>query len=132
MPRVRPYLYLARLTFLKLMAYRLRYLTGIARVPVIDLVALDPGNPRGLAYQVAVIGEHLAKLPVLDDDGIAEPQQALAIELAAVLSTTRAVLLDDDILNQVQTLTSAISNAVARRYFLQGSEPLRAGGLTLA
>jgi ABC-2 type transport system permease protein len=30
MPRVRPYLHLARLTFLKLMAYRMRYVTGIA------------------------------------------------------------------------------------------------------
>jgi uncharacterized circularly permuted ATP-grasp superfamily protein/uncharacterized alpha-E superfamily protein len=113
-------------------SYRQRYLTGIARVPVVDLVALDPGNPRGLAYQMDAICDHMAKLPVLDDDGIAEPQQALAIELSAMLSTTRAVLVDDTLLYEVGTRLHALSNAVARRFFLQGAEPLRAGGLTLA
>ncbi len=113
-------------------SYRQRYLTGIARVPVVDLVALDPGNPRGLAFQVAAIAEHLQKLPVLDDDGLAEPQQALSIELVALLSTTRAVQADDTLMREVETRLDALSNAVARRYFLQGAEPLRASGLTLA
>ncbi|WP_163370175.1 alpha-E domain-containing protein, partial [Escherichia coli] len=40
-------------------SYRQRYLTGIARVPVLDLVTLDPGNPRGIAYQAAAISGHL-------------------------------------------------------------------------
>ncbi|MHA6722036.1 circularly permuted type 2 ATP-grasp protein [Sphingomonas sp. RS2018] len=113
-------------------SYRQRYLTGIARVPVIDLVALDPGNPRSFAYQVAAIGEHLAALPVLDSDGIAEDQQAQATALAAVVATTRAVEIDDDVLRDVEARLGAVSNAVARRYFLQGAEPLRAAGMTLA
>ncbi len=113
-------------------SYRQRYLTGIARVPVIDLVGLDPGNPRGIAFQVATIAEHLAALPVLEDDGLAEPQQSLATEIVALVSTARAVTLDDEMLRDVEVRLSALSNAVARRYFLQGSEPLRAGGLTLA
>ena len=113
-------------------SYRQRYLTGIARVPVVDLVALDPGNPRSLAYQVAAIAEHLAKLPVLDDSGLAEPQQALAAELVASLAATRAVTIDDDLLERIGLRLSALSDAIARRYFLHGAEPLRAGGLTLA
>ncbi|MGK3844972.1 alpha-E domain-containing protein, partial [Enterococcus faecium] len=32
-------------------SYRQRYLTGIARLAVVDLVALDPGNPRSVAFQ---------------------------------------------------------------------------------
>ncbi|MBC7047246.1 alpha-E domain-containing protein, partial [Salmonella enterica subsp. enterica serovar Heidelberg] len=55
-------------------SYRQRYLTGIARVPVLDLVTLDPGNPRGIAYQAAAISGHLNALPVLSDDGLAEAQ----------------------------------------------------------
>ena len=113
-------------------SYRQRYLTGIARVPVLDLVALDPGNPRGLAHQAACIAEHLAKLPVLDDDGIAEDQQALATAIVALVSTTRAVEIDDAMLREVQARLASLSNEIARRYFLQGSEPLRAAGLTLA
>jgi len=113
-------------------SYRQRYLTGIARVPVIDLVVLDPGNPRGLAFQVAAIADHLKVLPVLSDDGLAEPQQALAAELGARIATARATDLDEAWLRDIELRLAALSNAIARRYFLQGSEALRAGGLTLA
>ncbi|WP_326525377.1 circularly permuted type 2 ATP-grasp protein [Sphingomonas sp.] len=113
-------------------SYRQRYLTGIARVPILDLVTLDPGNPRGLAYQADTIAAHLAKLPVLGDDGLAEPQQALATELVARVATARAVEVDDAMLGDIQARLAILSNAVARRYFLQGAEALRAPGLTLA
>lgn len=113
-------------------SYRQRYLTGIARVPVLDLVALDPGNPRGIAYQVAAIRDHLAQLPVLSDDGLAEPQQAQAAELSAIVAITQAAALDEAKLVEIGHRVVALSDAIARRYFLQGSEPLRAAGLVLA
>jgi uncharacterized alpha-E superfamily protein len=113
-------------------SYRQRYPTGIARVPVVDLVALDPGNPRSLAFQAARIAEHLAALPVLGDDDMAEPQQAHATALAAMIATADARTLDADTLGEVERRLGVLSEAVARRYFLQGAEPLRAVGLTLA
>ncbi|PKP92858.1 MAG: hypothetical protein CVT77_07315 [Alphaproteobacteria bacterium HGW-Alphaproteobacteria-16] len=113
-------------------SYRQRYLTGIARVPVLDLVTLDPGNPRGIAFQVAMIAEHLKKLPVLSDDGLAEPQQALAARLSAAVATAQAATLEDGRLFEIGNLLASLSDAVARRYFLQGAEPLRAAGLVLA
>ncbi len=113
-------------------SYRQRYLTGIARVPVLDLVALDPGNPRGIAFQVAAIAEHLAKLPLLSDDGIAEAQQAQAHALTAIIATTQAASLDDAKLAEIGNRLASLSDAIARRYFLQGAEPLRAAGLVLA
>lgn len=113
-------------------SYRQRYLTGIARVPVVDLVALDPGNPRALAYQTHAIVERLAALPVLADDGMAEPQQAQATALAAILVTATAAALDAQTLGDVEGRLGTLSDAIARRYFLQGAEPLRAEGLTLA
>ena len=113
-------------------SYRQRYLTGLARVPVVDLVALDAGNPRSLAFQVERIAEHLHALPVLVDDGMAEPQQALGAQLGAVLATATAATLDPDLLGTVERRLAALSDAIARRYFLQGAEPLRGGGLTLA
>jgi uncharacterized circularly permuted ATP-grasp superfamily protein/uncharacterized alpha-E superfamily protein len=113
-------------------SYRQRYLTGIARVPVVDLVALDPGNPRALAFQVERICEHLTALPVLDDDGMAEHQQAEATELKAMVSIANAATLDSETLGRIEHRLARLSDAVARRYFLQGAEPLRAGGLTLA
>ncbi|MGR6328986.1 circularly permuted type 2 ATP-grasp protein [Sphingomonas sp. XXL09] len=113
-------------------SYRQRYLTGIARIPVVDLVALDPGNPRSLAYQADRIAEHLTALPVLDDDGMAEAQQRLGRGLAALLAEATAASLDADTLGEVERRLAQISDAVATRYFLQGAQPLRAGGLTLA
>jgi uncharacterized circularly permuted ATP-grasp superfamily protein/uncharacterized alpha-E superfamily protein len=113
-------------------SYRQRYLTGIARVPVLDLVVLDPGNPQGLAFQVEAIHDHLARLPVLSDDGLAEAQQAQAAELSAIVTTARAAALDQRILREIEARLEQLSEAIARRYFLQGPEPLRAVGLTLA
>lgn len=113
-------------------SYRQRYLTGIARVPVLDLVALDPGNPRAIAYQVSCIVAHLDALPVLDDDGMAEQQQSEAAALAAIVSTATAAGLNESSLWEIEAGLGKLSDAVARRYFLQGAEPLRAGGLTLA
>ncbi|MBB5713247.1 circularly permuted type 2 ATP-grasp protein [Sphingomonas aerophila] len=113
-------------------SYRQRYLTGIARVPVVDLVALDPGNPRALAFQIERVAVHLGKLPVLEDDGMAEPQQACGIALQAAINTATAAGLDPDTLGSIERRLSQLSDAIARRYFLQGAEPLRAAGLTLA
>ncbi|WP_083500292.1 circularly permuted type 2 ATP-grasp protein [Sphingomonas endophytica] len=113
-------------------SYRQRYLTGIARVPVIDLTVLDPGNPRALAFQVERIREHLDALPVLGDDGMAEPQQIEATELYALVAPAQAALLDPETLSEVERRLFRLSEAIARRYFLQGAEPLRASGLTLA
>jgi uncharacterized circularly permuted ATP-grasp superfamily protein/uncharacterized alpha-E superfamily protein len=113
-------------------SYRQRYLTGIARVPVLDLVALDPGNPRALAYQAERINERLRDLPVLSDDGMPEPQQAHGRALTAALAMTTAATLEPDVLGDIERRLAQISESVARRYFLQGAEPLRAGGLTLA
>lgn len=113
-------------------SYRQRYLTGIARVPVVDLVALDPGNPRALAFQVEAIRVHLAALPVLDDDGMAEPQQVEATALHALVAIAQAATLDAATLGEVERRLATLSDAIAHRYFLQGAEALRAAGLTLA
>ena len=113
-------------------SYRQRYMTGLARVPVVDLVALDPGNPRSLAYQAERIGERLRDLPVLSDDGMPEPQQAHGRALIAALSMTTAAALEPDTLGDLERRLAQLSESIARRYFLQGAEPLRAVGLTLA
>ena len=113
-------------------SYRQRYLGGMAWAPVIDLVALDPGNPRGLSYQVERISEHLRALPRLKDDGMAERQEVAAAELAAIVTTVSAGSVDEALLTTIDARLATLAEAVARRFFLQGSEPLRTAGLTLA
>jgi uncharacterized circularly permuted ATP-grasp superfamily protein/uncharacterized alpha-E superfamily protein len=113
-------------------SYRQRYLTGFARLPVVDLVALDPCNTRAIAFQIGAIGEHLTRLPVLSDSGLSEPQQALAVEVQAMVATATAASFDTAAVEALEGKLMQLSNAIATRYFLQGAEPLRGQGLTLA
>ncbi len=112
--------------------YRQRYPTGLAPIAVRDLIALDTSNPRSLAFQVEAIATHLAALPRLSDDGMAEEQQQLANALVAQLATLSAVTLDDHAVQSLENRLLAVSDAIANRFFLRGGEPLRAQGLTLA
>src|SRR5205814_2009182 len=49
--------------------YRQRYVMIAARAPVIDLVSLDPNNPRSILYQLDRIETHLAALPKSNIEG---------------------------------------------------------------
>ncbi len=43
-----------------LRTYRMRYLHGAARGPVLDLIVLDEANPRSLAFSIAqIVAPHL-------------------------------------------------------------------------
>jgi uncharacterized circularly permuted ATP-grasp superfamily protein/uncharacterized alpha-E superfamily protein len=113
-------------------SYRSRYMTGIALVPVRDLVALDPYNPRSVAFQVLTIREHLKLLPSLGDDGMAEQHEVLAIELSAAIATAKAESLGAEGVMGIESRLLTLSEAIGRRFFLQGSETIRAPGMTLA
>jgi len=113
-------------------SYRQRYSTGLALMPVRDLVGLDPFNPRSVIFQANVISEHLDALPRLKDDGMAEPQQAAATGLVALMSTLSATTLTPEICDDLEARLIKLSDAISQRFFLRGSETLRAAGMTLA
>jgi len=113
-------------------SYRARYMTGLSLAPARDLIALDPFNPRSLAYQVRKIGKHLAALPSLRDDGMAEQQQTLAIEIGGLVALAKAEQLGPQAVMSIENKLLSLSDAIGRRFFLQGSETLRAAGMTLA
>lgn len=99
--------------------YRTRYLTGPMANPVRDLVLLDPGNPRALAFQVAEIAGHLAALPGSRDDNM--PEDALRLARALDGSLQSAVAPDMTVarLAEVEGQLLQISDAISSRYFLQ-------------
>jgi uncharacterized alpha-E superfamily protein len=113
-------------------SYRARYMTGLALVPVRDLVALDVYNPRSIAFQVARIREHLAALPTVRDDGLDEEPTMLANELGYAIATARAESLSPKTMLGIENRLMALSDAIGRRFFLQGAETVRAPGMTLA
>ncbi len=101
--------------------YRARYLVGLALAPVRDMVMLDPFNTRSLAFQVAAIKEHLARLPSLLEDGMLEAPNKILLPLATELETAEAAEVDPERALGFEHALLDLSSAVADRYFLQGA-----------
>jgi uncharacterized alpha-E superfamily protein len=70
--------------------YRRRYFAEPRLAGVLDLLLLDPANPRALAFQLAVLHRHAASLPAGPNrKGVAELHQRLA-QLVDKLNHVRA------------------------------------------
>ncbi|MEC3912482.1 circularly permuted type 2 ATP-grasp protein [Sphingobium sp. CR2-8] len=100
-------------------SYRTRYLTGPALPPVRDLLALEPHNPRAIAYQALRLAEHIAALPTLRGDGMPEEPRRLADALAARLAPMTGDMLTQADIADVESRLLALSDAIGQRYFLQ-------------
>ena len=103
--------------------YRSRYLAPPFIAPVLDMVLLDPAQPRGLAFQLDRIEEHLAVLPVLSEDGMIEPPLRIARSLRARVEGIDAASLDSETMAELRGDLAALSDAIANRYFLQKEGP---------
>jgi uncharacterized circularly permuted ATP-grasp superfamily protein/uncharacterized alpha-E superfamily protein len=97
--------------------YRLRYVMVAAPVPVIDLVVLDPNNPRSLAYQLARIETHLAALPQRGDDGRLSPPEPIATALATRFRTAEAAALDVATFLGAEDTLMRLADVIASTYF---------------
>lgn len=108
-----------------LITYRKRYVMIAARTPAVDLVMLDPFNPRSVAYQVERISEHLAAVPPYLGDGMLSSPQKAALTLATKLRTADVTTIDDDVIAGFEMDLMQFSDLVSSTYFLQ-SEDLEA------
>jgi uncharacterized alpha-E superfamily protein len=106
--------------------YRSRTLIGVALAPVRDLALLDPFNPRSVAFQTALIEQHIANLPVLRQDGLPEEPMRLATLLGAELASEYAEQMDETRVLAVEQKLAALAESIATRYFLQGATHARA------
>jgi uncharacterized circularly permuted ATP-grasp superfamily protein/uncharacterized alpha-E superfamily protein len=96
--------------------YRQRYLMVAAQAPVIDLVMLDPNNPRSTVFQLDRIETHLAALPKRSDGGRLSPVQQIAVAIAARLRTADAAAIDDALLLEVEQALMKLSDAISDAY----------------
>ena len=111
-------------------SYRMRYLGGLSLNPIRDMLALEPQNPRSLAFQIDRILEHLVALPSLRKDGMPEPPERIARGFAAILAAASAETLTLGELQDVERRLLSLSDAIGRRFFLQGKDAARATGMT--
>jgi uncharacterized circularly permuted ATP-grasp superfamily protein/uncharacterized alpha-E superfamily protein len=101
--------------------YRARYLVGLALAPVRDMMMLDRFNTRSLAFQVAMLKEHLAALPTLEDDGMLEAPVRILLPLAGRIEVEDASALTAAKMLACERDLMKLSDAIADRYFLQGA-----------
>jgi len=96
--------------------YRQRYVMIAARAPVVDLVMLDPNNPRAVAYQLDQIEAHLAALPRRRADGRLSPPQQIATAAATGLRTADAAALDGATIVACEDALMRLSETIASFY----------------
>jgi uncharacterized circularly permuted ATP-grasp superfamily protein/uncharacterized alpha-E superfamily protein len=96
--------------------YRQRYVMVAARAPVVDLVMLDPNNPRSVAYQLDRIEAHLGALPRNAEGRLSVPQQVTAAAVT-VLRTTDATEIDDALIAATTDALMRLSDATGAVYF---------------
>ncbi|WBV42126.1 circularly permuted type 2 ATP-grasp protein [Pseudoroseomonas cervicalis] len=104
--------------------YRSRYLGVLQPAPALDLVLADPGNPRGLAYQLQAMRRRLVELDGGAEEALLPGLDAL---MAAVEAIPRQLLAAADQaplaaqlaprLAAMEGEIAALSDGIARRYF---------------
>lgn len=104
--------------------YRSRYLGVLQPAPALDLVLADPGNPRGLGFQLHALHRQLVELAEGAPSELTEASARLVGEVSAMPATilasreqaaaTSALALR---LGHIEAEAAALSDAITRRYF---------------
>jgi uncharacterized circularly permuted ATP-grasp superfamily protein/uncharacterized alpha-E superfamily protein len=97
-------------------SYRQRYVMIAALAPVIDLVMLDPNNPRSVVFQLDRIESHLGALPRRGSGGRLSPVQQIAAGVATRLRTAEAAAIDEALMVEVEQALMKLSDAISAAY----------------
>ncbi len=119
------------------LTYRSRYLTLLQPAPVLDLVLADPGNPRGLAFQLEAIYHLLNDVAGHAEGALPNTVAGLLVESGAlvqqVLSAPEQAAMAAAMppkLRELEAGIAALSDRVTRRYFalLPAAQAVGVGG----
>jgi uncharacterized circularly permuted ATP-grasp superfamily protein/uncharacterized alpha-E superfamily protein len=97
-------------------SYRQRYVMVAALALVIDLVMLDPNNPRSVLFQLDRIETHLAALPKRNTNGRLSPVQQIAASAATRLRTAEAAAINNDLIIEIENALMKLSDATSAAY----------------
>jgi uncharacterized circularly permuted ATP-grasp superfamily protein/uncharacterized alpha-E superfamily protein len=110
-----------------LMTYRRRYFAGVQVSSVLELLLLDEGNPRSLAFQLAALREHARHFP-READLFQEREEKRVASLAAALRDSVPMILSqppapgaegalDELLSHCLAELGALGHEFTNRYF---------------
>jgi len=103
------------------MTHRNRYRFGPSRETVLDLLLLDPRNPRAVLYQVAQMRHHAGRLPQpggarTQDGPLPELDRALLV-IETELRVARAEALPGPAIDALRTRLAGVLDLLNARYF---------------
>ncbi|MDE3199222.1 MAG: circularly permuted type 2 ATP-grasp protein, partial [Acidobacteriota bacterium] len=104
------------------LTYRSRYLNSIQADLVLDLLLLDEGNPRSVAYQLSKLRKHVDRLPESHPPGASPREARLALSLitSVQLAEARALTSLPDLeifTGKLNTDLGTLSDTLTRVYF---------------
>ena len=110
-----------------LMTYRRRYFAGVQVSSVLELLLLDEGNPRSLAFQLAALREHARHFP-READLFHEQEEKRVAALAAALRDGAGMILRpppaagsdgalEELLSRCLEELNALGHEFTNRYF---------------
>ncbi|SFZ83241.1 Uncharacterized conserved protein, circularly permuted ATPgrasp superfamily [Devosia enhydra] len=100
------------------MTHRRRYSVSAGRLSYLDLLVLDPLNPRSVIFQVADLKAQLETLPGGIEDGILSPATKAALELHTELVIATAEDMDGPRLKRLSGDFSRLAGLIADAYFV--------------
>ncbi|WP_035715409.1 circularly permuted type 2 ATP-grasp protein [Azorhizobium doebereinerae] len=102
--------------------YRTRYVMLEARGPVLDLVMLDPDNPRSLMFQIQRIADHLHVLPGRDPDAPPSLSERLVARILSDLIARTAESFELQHFEAMEGDLLKLSDEIGAHYFIQEPE----------
>jgi len=99
------------------MTHRRRYSVATTRDTVVDLLALDPGNPRSIMFQIEVIREQVDRLPATPDIAATKAVGKALLQLHTELRISEPDKITSTRLAELRDEISRISDALTEGYF---------------
>lgn len=99
------------------LTHRRRFVLTATRATVIDLLALDPLNPRALRHQVDALREQVDLLPAANTDGALSPLARTALRLHTDLATSDPEALTTAALWDLRARLGGFSDLLTTTYF---------------
>ncbi|MBW3097071.1 circularly permuted type 2 ATP-grasp protein [Pseudohoeflea coraliihabitans] len=101
------------------MTHRRRYSVHTSRASLVDLIALDPLNPRSVAFHAEEIREQISLLPGAAENRQLSPLARTALRLSTDLAVHTTDSLDPSALSVVADQITALSEQIEATYFHQ-------------
>jgi uncharacterized circularly permuted ATP-grasp superfamily protein/uncharacterized alpha-E superfamily protein len=100
------------------MTHRRRYAVSAGLLSYVDLLVLDPLNPRSVIFQVAELRTQIETLPGGIEDGILSPASKAALELHTELVIATAKQMDTPRLKRLSGEVGNLAGLIADAYFV--------------